>query len=806
MEKVGKSGKTIAAEAALLFGEGFLRQIPKLLADKLGVRHVFVGEIDQTNPLRVNVLSFWAGDRFHDGYSYDLRHTPCETVFDKEACCYPNGVQKLFPLDADLKNFGIEGYAGVPLFTISGNPLGLLVALHDAPIENEAAVLETLNAFAPRVQAEIESLFAEKIVEETEKKFSSIFHNTSAGLAIADASGIILRNNTALEKYLGYGERGLLGRHFTDFTHPEDRSAESRLVADVLGGRIDHYRLEKRCLRADGEIVWFDVSVSANRGDGNEVDSFVGVVIDISERKQAEAEVQRAHARADDILQGTNAGHWEWDIPTGALTLNERWAETLGHQLKELEPINVETLRGNIHPDDVVAAEEALQRHFHGQTDYYDAVFRQPHKEGGWVWVNARGKISARDGDGKPLRMSGIYLDVTDMKNMEEDLRLALVDAEQANQAKSEFLASMSHELRTPLNAVLGFAQMLLYDPKSSLTPGQAENVDHIMEGGKHLLALINEVLDLARIEADKIILSLDEVDADHMIADCVALVTPLGLERDISIVQKVPAVDPPRLRTDRVRLKQVLLNLLSNAVAYNVDGGKVEVRVEPVGTGYLRISVSDTGIGIAENERPTVFNMFHRLNADPMISREGAGIGLTVSKLLVERMAGRIDFESERGKGSTFWVEIPTISNMETLIWNDALLIDVEEIDADHRRLSALVNRFAQMPAEDSGIDNLLAELLDYAIYHFRREETIMTVCEYPDLTKHRAMHEGLKKQLNELAAAWRADPSQEVLSDLRKMLSRWLFNHIIHDDVGIAPYVRGREKAIAAALKELE
>lgn len=110
MEKVGKSGKTIAAEAALLFGEGFLRQIPKLLADKLGVRHVFVGEIDQTNPLRVNVLSFWAGDRFHDGYSYDLRHTPCETVFDKEACCYPNGVQKLFPLDADLKNFGIEGY------------------------------------------------------------------------------------------------------------------------------------------------------------------------------------------------------------------------------------------------------------------------------------------------------------------------------------------------------------------------------------------------------------------------------------------------------------------------------------------------------------------------------------------------------------------------------------------------------------------------------------------------------------------------------------------------------------------------
>ncbi|NQU59189.1 MAG: HAMP domain-containing protein, partial [Rhodospirillales bacterium] len=256
------------------------------------------------------------------------------------------------------------------------------------------------------------------------------------------------------------------------------------------------------------------------------------------------------------------------------------------------------------------------------------------------------------------------------------ELELSKAEAEAANMAKSEFLASMSHELRTPLNAVLGFAQMLQFDPKNQLSSDQNAHVEHILEGGEHLLELINEVLDLARIEARQLDLSLEEVDAYEVVTACVALTVPLGERRGIKIIEQFSSEPLGYLRTDHLRLKQVLLNLLSNAVKYNRDGGTVTVEGRETEDGFLRLSVSDTGIGIAEKDYSDVFQMFHRLGADPMIAREGTGIGLTVTKLLVERMAGRVGFESEVGVGSTFWFELPWASNENVIIWVDSLSI----------------------------------------------------------------------------------------------------------------------------------
>lgn len=513
----------------------------------------------------------------------------------------------------------------------------------------------------------------------------------------------------------------------------------------------------------------------------------------------------RLNARIANILEGTNAGTWDWDVVTGRLTINERWAEIIGYTLKELEPVTIQTWSDNLHSDDLKIAETALTRHFARELDYYDVVFRQLHKDGGWVWVNARGKVVERAKDGKPLRMSGTHLDITERKLAEEQSLKAKEEAEKANKAKSEFLASMSHELRTPLNAVLGFAQMLQFDPKNPLTLSQNEHIENILEGGEHLLELINEILDLARIEADQLDLTLEEVNANDVVADCVALTSPLGEARGIKVINQFSGRPSAILRTDQLRLKQVLLNLLSNAVKYNRDGGTVTVEGHETENGFLYLSLTDTGIGIAEVDYSGVFQMFHRIGADPMVAREGTGIGLTVTKLLVERMAGRIGCESEQDVGSTFWIELPLASNEEVLIWTDSLRVGLDAIDKDHQVIVSLLNRVTHRFIEDAELDAMIGELIDYTRHHFRREEAIMEICGYPDLEKHRGHHWDLTAQVNDLADTWRKEHNPETLHHLRKFLREWWIDHIMKVDTEIAQHGKGKEQEIRQALENL-
>ncbi|MBT4890390.1 MAG: PAS domain S-box protein [Rhodospirillales bacterium] len=255
---------------------------------------------------------------------------------------------------------------------------------------------------------------------------------------------------------------------------------------------------------------------------------------------------------------------------------------------------------------------------------------------------------------------SAIINDRTEQKLAEEKQIEAKEDAEKANMAKSEFLASMSHELRTPLNAVLGFSQMLQFDLKNPLTPIQNEHVESVIEGGNHLLELVNQILDLARIESDQFDLSLVNVNANDVVAECVALMAPIGEVRHITIIDQFSQLESFYISADKLRLKQILLNFLSNAVKFNRDKGSVTVRGQLTKNHFLKISISDTGIGIAEEDHKSLFHMFHRIGADSMVAREGTGIGLTVSKMLIDRMNGRVGFESKEDQGSTFWFELP--------------------------------------------------------------------------------------------------------------------------------------------------
>jgi signal transduction histidine kinase len=301
---------------------------------------------------------------------------------------------------------------------------------------------------------------------------------------------------------------------------------------------------------------------------------------------------------------------------------------------------------------------------------------------------------------------AAVYTDITELKRAEVGLRTAKEQAEQANQAKSGFLSSMSHELRTPLNAILGFGQMLDFNPKEPLSGTQKDCVDHIIKGGQHLLELINDVLDLAKIESGKVELSIENVGVRSVLDECLLLVGSMAEERGIDIVVGDGFETEREIRTDRIRFKQSLLNLMSNAIKYNRENGRIALECHETAGRMFHISVADTGAGIPGDRLAELFEPFTRLGAESS-NIEGTGIGLTITKQLVERMGGSIGVDSEVGKGSTFWIEIPVAEGK--LI--DEAMADRETTDATAKMLPVMVGKILYV--EDNPANLQLMELI---------------------------------------------------------------------------------------------
>lgn len=260
---------------------------------------------------------------------------------------------------------------------------------------------------------------------------------------------------------------------------------------------------------------------------------------------------------------------------------------------------------------------------------------------------------------------SAICRDLTQEKQIAADLINAKAEAERANLAKSEFLASMSHELRTPLNSIIGFSQLLHFAKDNPLNEKQKTNVTHISSAGQHLLSLINDILDLSRIETQGFSLSIEAVDPKEVLLDCLDLIKTTAEKHNIRIYNDMSLKELPFIQVDHVRFQQILMNLLSNGIKYNISGGHLTLNAHVLDRN-LRIEINDTGPGISKDQIPLLFEPFNRLGQEAG-EIEGTGIGLSITQKLVEMMQGTIGVESTIGKGSSFWVEFPISDGQQT-------------------------------------------------------------------------------------------------------------------------------------------
>jgi signal transduction histidine kinase len=290
-----------------------------------------------------------------------------------------------------------------------------------------------------------------------------------------------------------------------------------------------------------------------------------------------------------------------------------------------------------------------------GTQSEFSVEFRAIQRNGSVRWLLTRGKV-VLDPSGGLTRMLGSTIDVTELKLAQLQLREAKEAAERANQAKSDFLSRMSHELRTPLNAILGFAQLLESDLGSE---AHRQDAVMILKAGRHLLDLINEVLDITRIEAGRIDLAFQSMDVGHLLEEVLDLVRPFAQRNGVHLESARTSGDDRKIWADAQRLRQVLLNLLTNAVKYNRIDGTVTLDGTAIENGRYRISVTDDGPGLPPELLDRLFTPFDRLGAETT-RVEGVGLGLALSKRLVEAMGGELGVESRPGLGSTFYVELP--------------------------------------------------------------------------------------------------------------------------------------------------
>ena len=519
---------------------------------------------------------------------------------------------------------------------------------------------------------------AEVALRESDVRYRLMAENAADTIIHMSLDGVVTYASPACEPIFGYTPEEMIGRATSDMTHPDDAPFLASIIPHLLeSGRTRlNDRVTYRSLHKDGRWLWVEGRPTLVRDASGQATEVIDILRDVTARKDAERALETALQEAeaatfaasiserryrlmaenatDMITRYTLDGHITFITQSCELILGYAPAELVGRHMLDY-----------VHPDDLETTRRDFAAYVAAKPDARKGALqlRALRKDGQWVWLEGQPRV-VYDEDGRPSGMQDVIRDVTARKAIEAELIAAREQAETGGRAKADFLANMSHELRTPLNSILGFAEILA---RSDLPAAQARYAGLIAESGRNLLAIVNDVLDLSRLDADAVRLEAEPVSLCRLMLDTIALVADQAADRGLRVRTTLPPEETTVL-ADASRLRQVLLNLLSNAVKFTEAGEvAVELAVEtvrqasPEGAELAEVTfcVRDTGVGIAADRISHLFGRFEQ--ADTSISRRfgGTGLGLSICKGLVERMGGTITVASAPGLGSAFTVRL---------------------------------------------------------------------------------------------------------------------------------------------------
>ncbi|QFT53856.1 ATP-binding protein [Microbulbifer sp. THAF38] len=451
--------------------------------------------------------------------------------------------------------------------------------------------------------------------------------------------------------------------------HPVHSDERHRILSlrHRIASQGGYFDLAFRAYDITGQLRWLRFCGRATTSaDGSEVIT-IGTCADYSEALSQRYLSSLPSERPLQALSGVGDGLWEWDLRADEMVLDDACWGILGYEVSPIRSIGrsaAEQWKARILTEDIARVEQSMLDHVRDRLPL-DVEFRLWRSDGSLVWVRCRGKAQL-DSRGQPVRVLGILQDVSASRETQARLERELHQQREENAHRADLLFSLSHELRTPLNAILGYSQMVELD--QSLNSDQRQRLGEIRRAGQHLLHLVGDVLELARIDSRRLGPSMESVRPVELVAECKRLLEPLAETRRVSLVYEPLGWESAYICADPVRYKQVVLNLAGNAVKYNRDNGRVIINFTPQAEGWLRLSILDTGKGIPPERRSEVFEPFNRLGEEKG-HIEGTGVGLAIARRLTEAMGGRIDFDSQEGQGSVFWIEFPMIDAPDALM-----------------------------------------------------------------------------------------------------------------------------------------
>ncbi|MEI8208185.1 MAG: PAS domain S-box protein [Methylococcales bacterium] len=697
------------------------------------------------------------------------------------------------PWHNHIEKYGWNSVASFPIFR-HGDIYAVFTVYNTEINFFDDEVTALINTLTNDVSYALDALDATQELIRSETRNRLLLESSPSGIMGIDVDGATTFVNPIAAKMLGYSPEELTGIPMHETIHHSHADGRTYLREACP----THVTLKDGKVRSfDNEVFWrrdnscFPVGYTSHPiYQEGIIQGAVVVFQDITERLKVQEQRNEERRYLQNIIEGTHAGTWEWNLDTGEAVYNERWAEIVGYHLSEIVPFTQKSWEQFVHPDDLKRAKTLIQKHLEGELVYYECDIRMRHKDGRWIWVAARGKVTHRTTDGEPLIMSGTHIDATLRCEAEETLRIAhaeeraifdsatsgivlvkdgiiqrcnrkletifgysagelsgqptkrwylddtiylnnalpmydaffegntdrieqqlfrkngslfwarlsgkaldkndsnkgfviIIDditgehaataqlikakdiAEEATKLKSDFLANMSHEIRTPMNGVLGMLELL---SDSSLSSNQLDWVKTAYSSGEALLDIINAILDLTKLEADKVDIEHIEFNVIDLVEEVCTLLSTRTHSKELELNCFLPMTLSATWLGDPIRIRQVLTNLLGNAIKFT-EQGEVSVTVLPVFVDsehtQLRFEVTDTGIGISEDDLARLFKPF--VQADSATSRRfgGSGLGLSISKKLVDLMGGTLGVNSTPDSGSCFWFTLPVVQTV---------------------------------------------------------------------------------------------------------------------------------------------